>query len=665
MLQEEPFEIIAMEIDALLQAVSGRMQSFDEKRNDSKMEREDLSDSEKHEIEIYQATINAINIAPNSGEKIITNDFYKVLLGYENISTIPSKIKNQSSFIIQIFQAHNLKQSAKDIATAAKEVADRYAQGRGCDKDVQCAKYYYSIAYKNYHVLAIDKKDPDALYMLGYFYENGLYIDTNINIALMYYSEAIQLYHQEKKISKTEEIKNIERQLAKTTCQIAKIFLKKKEYDMAFQELNQLKDDIFAPNVLTLLGDIYRDGLGQKKNQSLAKEYYKKAIDISRGSYLMAKFGLAELYDATYEYQEAFKLYNELNLEEDVIPLVLVRLGRYHHLGIQVKRRDFDMALTYYQFAEEKGEKSTVWLQADIHEERGAYDLAREKYEAVIKSSDREMQGYAYFRLALLYQYGLGVAHDIKQAMLYCNTSRALGCADGAFQLAEISKLLTLADHLHQTQYFNSSTSSLLPKNSEQHYDEYYQDAFQGYNKLVKMKDQLEFHAYFMRGWMLQYGFGIRSNSKAADTNYRIADAIYYPAAASQRLIIEKQENKAIKKETSKAYHLTYFTDTTDHILEYFDKLLTDMQFEKAYRLIYDMPSLESLESKSETDIKKHIEKIVEIYRQSFRILHNKLQAIPEYCIEYTKTQAVRYLLLFSINEIFDHYKKANRNKVG
>lgn len=152
---------------------------------------------------------------------------------------------------------------------------------------------------------------------IGFFYENGLYVNKNIDLAKKYYAEAANKNY-------TPAIYNIGR-----------LKLESEDYKEAASILEKIEKNNFAP-ALNLLGVMYNYGYGYDINLENALRYYKKAAVLGNPD---AQFNIGQMYfeggAIAKNFEEAFKWYS-LSADQNY-PLAKLQLATLYFKGYGVK----------------------------------------------------------------------------------------------------------------------------------------------------------------------------------------------------------------------------------------------------------------------------------------------------------------------------------------
>ena len=190
-----------------------------------------------------------------------------------------------------------------------------------------------------------------------------------------------------------------------------------------------------SPHWLIFVGEMYRYGVGDDKNEKKAFVCYEKA----------AAFGSAEAIVTMSFFESAA---SQDNPEAMVLIAYLYANGK----GASF---DYERALEWLDRAEQS---CGMWLQQELSEEDRKYyqsllkdvDEKRKHCEVVScmkllenegSSTEQRQQalsriiGLALYRLGLLYEQGLGVAKDIRTAKQYFGEALHYGCREAALKL--------------------------------------------------------------------------------------------------------------------------------------------------------------------------------------------------------------------------------------
>ncbi|WP_313044218.1 tetratricopeptide repeat protein [Acinetobacter sp.] len=153
-------------------------------------------------------------------------------------------------------------------------------------------KKKYEKAYKK--LLTLENVNNISSYAkneLGNFYENGIYVDKNLDSALKYYAEAGNENY-------IPAIYNVGR-----------VRLEQGYYTEAASIFKEIENDNFAP-AFNLIGVMYNYGYGYDVDLEKALKYYKKAALLGNPD---AQFNIGQMYfdgiGVNKDFKEAFKWY--------------------------------------------------------------------------------------------------------------------------------------------------------------------------------------------------------------------------------------------------------------------------------------------------------------------------------------------------------------------
>lgn len=152
---------------------------------------------------------------------------------------------------------------------------------------------------------------------IGFFYENGLYVNKNIDLAEKYYAEAGNENY-------TPALYNMGR-----------LKLESGNYTEAASIFETIEKNNFAP-ALNLLGVMYNYGYSYDVNLEKALSYYKKAAVLGNPD---AQFNIGQMYfegeGIAKNFEEAFKWYS-LSADQNY-PLAKLQLATLYFKGYGVK----------------------------------------------------------------------------------------------------------------------------------------------------------------------------------------------------------------------------------------------------------------------------------------------------------------------------------------
>ncbi|WP_180105531.1 MULTISPECIES: tetratricopeptide repeat protein [unclassified Acinetobacter] len=153
-------------------------------------------------------------------------------------------------------------------------------------------KKKYEEAYKKLLILEnVNNISSYAKNEIGNFYENGIYVDKNLELALKYYVEAGN------------------KNYIPAIYNVGRVRLEQGHYTEAASIFKTIENDNFAP-ALNLIGVMYNYGYGYDVDLGNALKYYKKAALLGNPD---AQFNIGQMYfkgnGGNGDFKEAFKWY--------------------------------------------------------------------------------------------------------------------------------------------------------------------------------------------------------------------------------------------------------------------------------------------------------------------------------------------------------------------
>lgn len=174
---------------------------------------------------------------------------------------------------------------------------------------------------------------------LGYFHQNGIGTEVNIDKAISYYQKSFDMGD------------------ISSGYNLALIYVKRKDASKAIEYLaSGLENDHIQS--IKLLAQLYLSGEGVYKNVDIATNLFKRAIELGDVKSIDA---LAKAYYSNGDYENSFKYFSMGAQKGD--------LDCIYHLGVSYAkglgtRQDFSKALHYYQ------------IGANLFEPRCLYNLS-------------------------------------------------------------------------------------------------------------------------------------------------------------------------------------------------------------------------------------------------------------------------------------------------
>lgn len=166
----------------------------------------------------------------------------------------------------QAFKFYKLAAN-RGVTQAYLLVGNLASQGKGCEKNEKLAFKAYKCAYE----LDMDNRG-EAAYRLALCYEEGKGTDVDITLAIELIETAVSLGNFEAKKNKIKMLMRLATDFHNG----------KKGYEIDYKEAIKyasLAAELGSISSYLMLGTCYADGKGVEKNDELAFEYFKKAIE--------------------------------------------------------------------------------------------------------------------------------------------------------------------------------------------------------------------------------------------------------------------------------------------------------------------------------------------------------------------------------------------------
>ena len=224
-----------------------------------------------------------------------------------------------------------------------------------------------------------------AYFNLAHMYERGEGIGIDLTISQAHYlrsAELGNLYAQKK---------------------IAEAAFSNKDYAQAAIWYAKAADQGDA-DALDWMGVLYRDGKGVAIDKQREQDYFEKA---ALQGLAEAQNHLAVFHEKNHAYDQALAWYSEAALQSE--SSALFSLGTFFEKGLGVAQ-DYQRAALFYKKSSELGDTSAEISLAYL-EEKGLLGQANVP-EALKCYLAHAENGFVCYRLARLYEKGLGVAQD-------------------------------------------------------------------------------------------------------------------------------------------------------------------------------------------------------------------------------------------------------------
>ena len=292
-------------------------------------------------------------------------------------------------------------------------IGELYYEGRGVERDLRKAEYYYKKAIE----------------------ENGS-IRTNLFLGRVYQELGTEQYL-------------------------------KKAVGL-FEKLIQA--DICKSDAYSALADCYAKGKGVEKNEIKAKELHRKSFETAKqtgeplGVYYLEGIGTRKNYKKAL--QELLKE-NKSLVGMAYSEYSQYRIGQLYELGLGVKK-DYVQAKEWYEKSALQGyELAQLALGKLYYFGKGVEQNYKKAVQFFTLANQITGKGEPYYYLADCYHHGLGVKADWKKAKRYCEKAIALGYNCGyalemvKIDLGEYNKVSKMREYADEIMALNLSGESL------------------------------------------------------------------------------------------------------------------------------------------------------------------------------------------------------------
>lgn len=477
------------------------------------------------------------------------------------------------------------KAGAKGFALAQRSFGYMYANGNGVAQDpVKAAKWLHQAA---------ERCDVDAQFTLGMFYAKGQGVEKSDAESLRWYRIAAAQDHADARdrlngfanlnqyaspdgdhasaragdVSLNNRHKfepgdytaagHIDSLLAKQKRDVVKAF-NGKNFKTVLKSLRPLAEDGASP-AQTLLGYMYREGLGVEQNDFEAVDWYRKAAgqDDPDAQYLLGYmhqrgFGVPQYF------AQALQLFRKSAGQG--VAAARVNLGTMYEYA-QGVGRDRGEALAQYFSAAEAGLAGAQHSLAVAYE--NGHGVPRDLEEALKWYRLAAAQNFSLSqnRLGEMYSRGRGVARDLGEAVKWYRLAADEGLPDGQFNLArsfatgrgvardpaEAMKLYTLAaENGHAEAQVYVALALRKGKGATRSYS----DAVTWFQRAAA---QCNADAQYQLASMYRLGQGVAKASAAEELKWLKLAAEQDHAEALQALSVRYADGRGVKKDPAKA----------------------------------------------------------------------------------------------------------------
>ena len=282
---------------------------------------------------------------------------------------------------------------------------------------------------------AIKDHDPEAYSILGYCYQYGLGVEKNIKIASTCY---------EKVFSSLSTTFSIPEYYMNAKFNYALLLEEEKDYENSAKHYMYLAQQANMAQAHYQLGQLYERGLGVPESKEKALQAYHLAALQKEPRAMIAK---AKLYEKLKNYEMAATLYQEVTRLSDHTE-ARFRLGTLYESGQGVKQ-NLQTAIEYYELAAGQEYADATFQLAQIYEKNSKSDKINSKnwqkkannsyldaYKQYSNLIEHPIEAaHAYFRLALMLQFGKGNHVNYPLALQYYQKAKELGYKIAADQI--------------------------------------------------------------------------------------------------------------------------------------------------------------------------------------------------------------------------------------
>jgi len=477
------------------------------------------------------------------------------------------------------------KVGAQGFALAQRSIGFMYANGNGVAQDpVKAAKWLHQAA---------ERCDIDAQFTLGMFYAKGQGVEKNEAESLRWYRIAAAQDHadardrlngfanlrqyaapnsdhtsaQSSSVSLNARHKfepsdytasgHIDSLLAKQSRDVVQAF-KRENFKTVLKTLRPLAEEGAAP-AQTLLGYMYRAGLGVNQSDFEAVDWYRKAAgqDDRDAQYLLGYmhqrgFGVPQYF------AQALQLYRKSAGRG--VAAARVNLGAMYE-NAQGVERDRDEALAQYFSAAEAGLAGAQHSLAMAYE--NGHGVPRDLDEALKWYRLAAAQNFALSqnRLGEMRSRGRGVARDYDEAVKWYRLAADQGLPDAQFNVAksfaagrgvarnpeEALKFYMLAA---EQGHAESQVNVALALRNGSGADRSYSGAVTWFQRAA---DQCNADAQYQLASMNRLGQGVAKASAAEELKWLKLAAEQDHAEALQALSVRYADGRGVKKDPAKA----------------------------------------------------------------------------------------------------------------
>jgi TPR repeat protein len=289
----------------------------------------------------------------------------------------------------------------------------------------------YKKAFNTSRILAA-RKDPQALFNLGYMYETGKFAFADRFKAMDYYQKAADLGYVPAQVN------------------LANIYVNLRKYNEALKlyEAASNQNSALAQYNLALS---YERGYGVSRDSKKAIELFEKAAE---QGIIWADYALGMIYYEQREYANALKYF----LKVQDIPPAAHRIGIIYINGY-AGEKDEQKGIEYLTRAGEVGYVKSQMILAALYKNKKDYQKAFYWYLKAADNGNAEAQ----YNIGDFYKNGFGVQKDLNKANEYLRKAAMMGNARAKQALNNTDKNVAANATLQNTISNTVSANSAKP----------------------------------------------------------------------------------------------------------------------------------------------------------------------------------------------------------
>ena len=272
--------------------------------------------------------------------------------------------------------------------------------------------------------------DVEALTQLGLLYETGFgsAFPKNLDIALEYYSRALNLGHQLAAVYKAEIFNSLDRYIdamvwfnrypthwiarfRMATYRILNVAETSQDIQQSFNDLRTVIESTPAPilehdrkiwcSACVFLGSCYQRGQGMSQNFNKAIHWYTLGADIRQVRNTDAMLHLGDLYNELGRDEDALQWFHEAATRKNM--KAQFQMGLFHKNGFATLEPNQVPAARYFTAAKNQGHIEAIHELASIYWEQGSYE---EGWKLYLSAADEHHIPAALRSVGYLYDRG-------------------------------------------------------------------------------------------------------------------------------------------------------------------------------------------------------------------------------------------------------------------